>query len=117
MLNYEKPVNTVKASDTEWKRYIRVFNKFMGASACRFCDHHYRDHVGAVGQPHFFRPRSAYDTSPEYVGIDGASLTKVIVARAAELEELFCRECADERNVSQVVCWMKTVACGEIVGG
>ena len=116
MTNYEYPLDTVKATDAEWKRYIRVFNEFMNADACRFCGHHYGDHVASVGQPHFFRLRSAYDTSPEYADNGGMSLTKVVVACAAELEELFCYECAESMNASQVVCWMKSVARGEIVG-
>ena len=115
-MSSEMPLKTVKSSNAQWKRYIKVFRAFMNGDTCRFCDHNYRDHAGLVRQPHFFRLRSAHDTSLEYVDDDGTSLTKMVVARAAELEELCCQECAEEIGTSQVVCWQKSVARGEIVG-
>ena len=41
---------------------------------------------------------------------------RVIVANRAELLTAFCRKCAEDKDTSQVLCYQRTLAKGEMVG-
>ena len=41
---------------------------------------------------------------------------RMAVARAAEFITVFCTECAREMNTTQVACYQRNTAVGEIVG-
>ena len=41
---------------------------------------------------------------------------RVIVANRAELLTAFCKTCAADKDTSQVLCYQRTLARGEVVG-
>ena len=41
---------------------------------------------------------------------------RVVVANGVEVLEAFCLTCADEKETHQVVCYLRTLATGELVG-
>ena len=91
---------------------------------CRFCPHTADDHLCSSGQPHFFRPATKQELQNPYEKLyrhdlpDGNSVLvkRVIVAQKPELITAFCQACAEELQTSQVLCFQRTRAKGEVVG-
>ncbi len=91
---------------------------------CRFCPHGAADHLTSSGQPHFYRPATeaerrdpsvtlCYYTLPE----GGSILVKrMIVANRAELITAYCAACAESMGTSQVLCFQRNLAIGELIG-
>lgn len=95
-----------------------------GATQCRYCPHHRRDHYISSGQPHFYRPATQNEIDNRsgrlYVHHLPAGgyvmLRRITVAKQAEIITAFCRACAKEKDTGQVLCYQRTLAKGEIVG-
>ena len=86
---------------------------------CPFCSHASVDHVFSSGQPHFFRPaREAESDGPGrlYVHPDYGLLKRLSVAKGAEVLQVYCAACAEEKATVQVVCFIRTWGTGEVVG-
>ena len=99
---------------------------------CRYCPHDGSKHLCQSGQPHFFRPATEaerYDswvkiyrhTLPEGGSIPGSEsgtwlVRRMTVANRAELITAYCVDCAESMGTSQVLCYQRNLAVGEVVG-
>ena len=99
---------------------------------CRFCPHDGSQHLMSSGQPHFFRPATEAERRDPWVTLyrhDPASSTgqdlpkggsllvrRMTVANRAELITAYCTACAGSMNTSQVLCYQRNLAIGEVVG-
>ena len=90
---------------------------------CRFCPHPAHDHLVSSAQPHFYRPA----TETERLNLsklychqlpngNTVLIKRITVANRAELLTAFCKTCAEEKHTSQVLCFQRTLAKGEVVG-
>ena len=106
-----------------------AFRRLAGSYDCPFCSHDIEFHLMTSGQPHFFSPATD-DDYRRWLASEGPNLSRVedgrgrwvkarrhVVARGAELQTLFCRACAQELSTDQVMCFQRTLAVGELVGG
>ena len=91
---------------------------------CRFCPHGADDHLTSSGQPHFYQPATREERMGRVDRLyrhqleDGseALVKRVTVASRAELITAYCVQCANDKNTSQVLCFQRTLATGEVVG-
>ena len=99
---------------------------------CLFCPHPAADHLTSSGQPHFYRPASAEErrdpleklyrhdpvssTGQALPDGDSVLVKRIVVAKRAELITAFCVQCARDKDTSQVLCYQRTLATGEVVG-
>ena len=117
-----------RAKRSNRRRQNRNYNAWLRFStdgtSCRHCPHDNTTHLSTSGQPHFFRRATPEEENDFSVKLhrhhipDGPSVLvrRVIVARNTELLTTFCTACADEIETSQVMCYQRTLAAGEVVG-
>ena len=99
---------------------------------CRYCPHDGSLHLMSSGQPHFFRPATDAERRDPWVKLyrhrflEGGSVPgsesgtwlvrRVTVANRAELITAYCVACAESMGTSQVLCYQRNLAIGEVVG-
>ena len=91
---------------------------------CRFCGHDGSEHLMSSGQPHYFRPATEAERRDPWVTLyrhalpDGGSVLvkRMTVANRADLITAYCTVCAGSMNTSQVLCYQRNLAIGEVVG-
>ena len=99
---------------------------------CRYCEHDGSRHLCQSGQPHFFRPATEAERRspsvmlyrhrlPEGGSIPGSEsgtwlVRRMTVANRAELITAYCVDCAESMGTSQVLCYQRNLAIGEVVG-
>ena len=91
---------------------------------CRFCPHASTEHLCSSAQPHFYQPATKQERKDPFVQLyrhnldDGISvlIKRIIVSKHVELLTAFCTACAQEKETSQVMCFQRTLANGEVVG-
>ncbi len=91
---------------------------------CRFCGHDGSEHLMSSGQPHYFRPATEAEWRAPWVTLyrhtlpGGGSMLvrRTTVANRAELITVYCIVCAESMNTSQVLCYQRNLAIGEVVG-
>ena len=91
---------------------------------CRFCEHDGSQHLCRSGQPHFFRPATEAERRNSSVMLyrhtlpEGGSMLvrRMTVANRAEIITAFCVACAESMGTTQVLCFQRNLAIGEVVG-
>ena len=99
---------------------------------CRYCKHDGSKHLISSGQPHFFRPATEPERRDPYVMLylhnpvsstgqalpEGGSVLvrRMTVANRAELITAYCVACSESMKTSQVLCYQRNLAIGEVVG-
>ncbi len=91
---------------------------------CRFCPHGAADHLTSSRQPHFYRLATEAERRDPFEKLyrhdlpEGGSVLvkRIVVANRAELLTAFCQTCAADKDTSQVLCFVRTLAKGEVVG-
>ena len=91
---------------------------------CRFCPHDISHHLMSSGQPHFYRPATPAERSDPYLTLyqhdllEGGSMLvrRMVVANRAELITAYCLTCAESIGTTQVLCYQRNLAIGEVVG-
>ena len=99
---------------------------------CRYCPHDNTEHLMSSGQPHFFRPATEAERRDPHLFLyrhDPVSSTgqalpeggpvlvrRMTVANRAELIAAYCTACAESVGTSQVLCYQRNLAIGEVVG-
>ena len=91
---------------------------------CRYCKHDGPQHLISSGQPHFYRPATeAEKRDPTVVlhthrtqGHGSILVRRITVSKQAEVITAFCTACAEAAGTSQVLCYQRTLATGEVVG-
>ena len=91
---------------------------------CRYCGHDGSQHLVSSGQPHFFRPATEAERNDLSVTLyrhyppEGGSVLvrRMTVANRAELITAYCVPCAESIGTSQVLCYQRNLAIGEVVG-
>ncbi len=91
---------------------------------CRFCPHGAADHLTSSRQPHFYRPATEAERRDPFEklyrhdldGGDSVLVKRIVVANRAELLTAFCKTCAADKDTSQVLCFVRNLAKGEVVG-
>ena len=117
-----------KGTGRNRKRSLRNFGAWERFSTdgetCPYCPHDGSLHLVQSAQPHFYRRATAHeenshsirlyrDTLPGGVPV---LLRRMTVARNAEIITAYCTACAEAMNTSQVLCYQRNVAVGEVVG-
>ncbi len=110
------------------RRQERNLTAWQGFSpdgdTCRYCRHPASTHLCTSGQPIFYRPATDAERHSRSVRLyrhetpenGPVLLRRMVVARAAELITVFCVACAEEMSASQVACFQRNTAVGEVVG-
>ena len=101
-----------------WRRFS------PDGTTCRFCEHDGSAHLCASAQPHFYRRATEEERGDPRVTLyrydtqEGGSalVRRVVVANHAELITAFCVLCAKAMGTSQMLCYQRTLATGEVVG-
>ena len=91
---------------------------------CPYCRHNGTHHLVSSGQPHFYRPATEAERRDPSVMLyrhtlpDGGSVLvrRMTVANRAELITAYCVACAESIGTSQVLCFQRNRAIGEVVG-
>ena len=91
---------------------------------CRYCGHDGSQHLVSSGQPHFYRPATEAERNDLSVTLyrhrlpEGGSVLvrRMTVANRAELITAYCVPCAENIGTSQVLCYVRNLAIGEVVG-
>ncbi|MCY4529749.1 MAG: hypothetical protein OXD46_12045 [Chloroflexi bacterium] len=91
---------------------------------CRFCRHDGSQHLMSSAQPHFFRPATDAERRDPWVILyrhrlpNGNSMLvrRMTVANRAELITAYCVDCAESMGASQVLCYQRNLAIGEVIG-
>ena len=92
---------------------------------CRYCPHDGTQHLVSSGQPHFYRPATPEEArDPSLILYEHhihrqhttILLRRIIVSKQAEVITAFCTACAEAAGTSQVLCYQRTLATGEVVG-
>ena len=91
---------------------------------CRYCNHDGSQHLVSSGQPHFYSPATEAERRDPSVTLyrhnlpDGGSVLvrRMTVANRAELITAYCVPCAKSIGTSQVLCYQRNLAVGEVVG-
>ena len=106
-------------------RNVGAWRRFSpDGTTCRFCEHDGSAHLCASAQPHFYRRATEEERGDPRVTLyrhdtpEGGSalVRRVVVASHAELITAFCTACAEKAGTSQVLCYQRTLATGEVVG-
>ena len=101
-----------------WKRFS------LDGRRCPYCHHDGFLHLVQSAQPYFYRRATADDElSPStrlyryrVPGGDRVLVRRMTVTRNAEIVTAYCTACAEGMRTSQVVCYQRNVAVGEVVG-
>ena len=101
-----------------WERFC------PDGKTCRYCEHNGSQHLVSSAQPHFFRPATEAERSDHSLMLyrhtlpEGASVLvrRVTVANRAELITAYCVPCAQSIGTTQVLCYQRNLAIGEVVG-
>ena len=101
-----------------WERFC------PDAKTCRYCGHDGSQHLVSSGQPHFYRPATEAERNDLSVTLyrhrlpTGGSVLvrRMTVANRAELITAYCVPCAENIGTSQVLCYVRNLAIGEVVG-
>ena len=91
---------------------------------CRYCGHSGTQHLVSSAQPHFFRPATEAERRDPSVMLyrhtlpEGGStlVRRITVANRSELITTYCVPCAESIGTSQVLCYQRNFAIGEVVG-
>ena len=91
---------------------------------CRYCGHDGAQHLVSSAQPHFFRPATEAERNDLSITLyrhrlpEGGSLLvrRMTVANRAELITAYCVPCAESIGTEQVLCFVRNLAIGEVVG-
>ena len=91
---------------------------------CRYCGHDGSQHLVSSGQPHFYRPATEAERNDLSVSLyrhrppEGGStlVRRITVAKRAELITAYCIPCAESIGTAQVLCYVRNLAIGEVVG-
>ena len=91
---------------------------------CRYCPHDGSKHLISSGQPNFYRPATENEERDPTVMLyqhdtprNGTILLRrITVSKQAEVITAFCTACAEAAGTSQVLCYQRTLATGEVVG-
>lgn len=101
-------------------RQKAAWKRFAGPQdLCPFCRHSGADHMWSSQQPYFFRPATEEESGGAgrlYVHVDYGLLKRLTVAKGAEVLQVYCGACAEEKATGQVVCFIRTWGIGEVVG-
>ena len=115
------------------QRNHKAWQRFApDGKSCRYCPHDGSRHLCQSGQPHFFRPATEAERRspsvmlyrhrlPEGGSIPGSEsgtwlVRRMTVANRAELITAYCVDCAESMGTSQVLCYQRNLAIGEVVG-
>ena len=117
-----KPLKGTKRGGTRNGKAWLLFSP--DGTYCRFCPHAATDHLCSSAQPHFYQlateqeRRDPFEKLYHYNLADGVSVLvkRIIVSKRVELLTAFCAACAQEKETSQVLCFQRTLAKGEVVG-
>ena len=122
----DRTLNPVKRGNKRRRaRNWKAWHLFSpDGDTCRFCPHPAADHLTSSAQPHFYRPATESDwRNPseklyrhELADDTDVLVKRITVATRAELLTAFCTACAQEKDTSQVLCFQRTLAKGEVVG-
>ena len=101
-----------------WQRFS------SDGETCRYCPHDNTEHLMSSGQPHFFRPATGWERRDPHFMLyrhmlpEGGSVLvrRMTVANRAELITAYCTACAESMSTSQVLCFQRNLAIGEVVG-
>ena len=101
-----------------WERFC------SDGKTCRYCPHDGSQHLVSSGQPHFFRPATETERRDPSIMLYRHSLPgggsvlvrRITVANRAELITAYCVTCAESIGTSQVLCYQRNRAIGEVVG-
>ena len=101
-----------------WKRFS------LDGKRCPYCPHGGSLHLIQSAQPYFYRRATADEERNPYTrlyrytppGGDRVLVRRMTVARNAEIVTAYCTACAQGMKTSQVVCFQRNVAVGEVVG-
>ena len=122
----DRTLNPVKRGNK--KRRARNWNAWQifspDGARCRFCEHDHTAHLTSSGTPHFYRPATEAEQGDpseqlyrhDLPGGSSVLVKRVNVASRAELITAFCKKCAEDKQTSQVLCYQRTLAKGEVVG-
>ena len=91
---------------------------------CRYCPHDGPNHLISSGQPHFYRPATEDEKRDPTVTLyqhdtprkGTILLRRITVSKQAEVITAFCTARAQAAGTSQVLCYQRTLATGEVVG-
>ena len=107
------------------QRNSRAWQRFCpDGKTCRYCPHDGSQHLVSSGQPHFFRPATGAERNDLSVTLyrhtlpEGGSVLvrRMVVANRAELITAYCAACAESIDTEQVLCFVRNLAIGEVVG-
>ena len=101
-----------------WERFC------PDGKTCRYCPHDGSQHLVSSGQPHFFRPATEAERNDLSITLyrhklpEGGStlVRRMTVANRAELITAYCVACAESIGTSQVLCFVRNLAIGEVIG-
>ena len=101
-----------------WERFC------PDGKTCRYCGHDGSQHLVSSAQPHFFRPATETERNDLSVTLyrhrlpEGGStlVRRMTVANRAELITAYCVPCAESIGTSRVLCFVRNLAIGEVVG-
>jgi len=115
-----------KRNGGAWRRFS------PDGKTCRYCPHDNTQHLMSSGQPHFFRLATEAERRDTYLMLyrhnpvsstgqalpEGGSVLvrRMTVANRAELITAYCIPCAESMGTSQVLCYQRNLAIGEVVG-
>ena len=118
-------VRAKRRNNQRSERNWRAWQRFSpDGFRCRYCAHDNTHHLCAAAQPHFYRPATKKEKEDprtmlyRHYTSDGGYLLvrRVTVAKHAEIITAFCIACAEAAQADQVLCYLRTLATGEVVG-
>ena len=120
---------TLKRAKRKSKRRIErnggAWERFCpDGKSCRYCLHDGSKHLMSSAQPHFFRPATEAERRDPWVILyrhklpEGGSMLvrRMVVVNRAELITAYCVDCAESMGTSQVLCYQRNLAIGEVIG-
>lgn len=101
-----------------WRRFS------VDGQTCPYCIHDGSLHLVQSAQPHFYRRATLDEERNPYTRLyrytlpegDRVLVRRMTMARNAEIITAYCTACAEGMRTSQVVCFQRNVAVGEVVG-
>ena len=121
----DRTLKALKATKRRRARNGKAWQLFSpDGDTCRFCPHAGTDHLCSSAQPHFYQLATEQERQDPFEKLyyhnltDGVSVLvkRIIVSKRVELLTAFCAACAQEKETSQVLCFQRTLAKGEVVG-
>ena len=108
----------VQRNHGAWRRFS------LDGKRCPYCPHDGSLHLVQSAQPHFYRRATADEERNPSTRLyryrvpsgDQVLVRRMTVARNAEIVAAYCTACAEGMRTSQVVCYQRNVAVGEVVG-